>query len=242
MRLIDVCAPTCLVLSLFLISNNAAAAPITGSFFLDGTVVGMTGGLSFYTTTPGDHLGSIALPTTGSFTDLTAGEAQTILDASSANGVIPGTTFDFTNWVQLTDGINLDLTSIPIPNLSACPTTGSVAAGVSCLINAQSPIVLTQGLNGVGAAFATYGIAHTTDPTTDVAFRGLFVAPSTNFETIEDFLTYFNTNGHIPAVGYSANFTILPGPTVPEPRWLTAGFGALLACIGLRKKSRARNS
>jgi hypothetical protein len=240
MRLIDVCAPTCLVLSLFLISNNAAATPITGSFYLDGTALGETGGISFYRTTPGDHIGTVTLPTTGSFTNLVTGSAQTILDASVANGVIPGTTFDFQNWVQLTNGINLDLTNIPIPSLPACPTTGTVAPGVSCLVNAQSPIVLTQAANSVGATLAMFGIAHTTDPTSDVAFRGLFVAPSTNFETVADFETYFNMNGFIPPIGYSANFTILPSsPAIPEPRWLTAGVGALLACVGIRKKRRA---
>ncbi|HEX4770641.1 MAG TPA: hypothetical protein VH351_07420 [Bryobacteraceae bacterium] len=242
MRLIDVFAPTCLVVSLLLIPNKAAAAPITGSFFLDGTVSGMTGGLSFYKNTPGDHTGTIALPTTGSFSDLTAGDTQTILDATVANGVVPGTNFDFKNWVQLTNGINLDLMSIPIPSLSACPTSGTVAVGFSCLVNAKSPVVLTQGANGVGAVVATFGMAHTGNQTNDVEFRGLFVSPSTNFETIADFENFFNTNGNIPPIGYTANFTIIPATTVPEPRWLTVGFGALLACIGLRRKSQARKS
>jgi hypothetical protein len=216
--------------------NRASTAPITGSFYLEGTAVGTTNGIDFFYNAPGDQRGAIALPTTGSFSDLTAGNIETIQNATSTNGVIPGTSFDFMNWIQLTDGINLDLTSIPIPSLPVCPTSGTVANGASCLVNAQSPIILTQRSDGVSAALSVFGVAHTAGESDNVDYVGLFSAPSVNFPTIAAFEDFFNANGGIPAVGYSANFT-----AVPEPRWLTLAFGGLLAAIGYRKKTARRN-
>jgi hypothetical protein len=235
MRLADLFAPGCLAICLIAIPNTANTAPITGSFYIEGTAVGTTNGVDFFYNFPGDQRGAIALPTTGSFSDLTAGNIQTIQNATSTNGVIPGTSFDFMNWIQLTDGINLDLTSIPIPSFSVCPTSGTVANGTSCLVNAQSPIVLTQRSDGVAAALSVYGLAHTAGQSDDVSYVGLFSAPSVNFSTIADFEAFYNANGGIPAVGYSANFT-----AVPEPRWLTLVFGGLLAAVGFRKKTAGR--
>ena len=221
---------TSVSLSLFagaMLSASAFGAAVgAGTFNLTGTTVGTTGGVSFFYTSQGDNMGAVVQPTLGVFSDLATGSMQTIMPLTTANGVTPGTPFNFQNWIQLTDGINLDATSIPIPNFGVCPTTGTVAVGFQCLVNAQSPVVLTQGGAGVGARLSVYGNAHYAGSTTYTAFTGLLTAPSTNFNTIADFETYFNAHGALPAVSYAASFT-----TVPEPAaiWLmglaVAGFG-----------------
>lgn len=207
------------------VSANAAAVG-GGTFNLTGTTIGTLGGVSFFYTSQGDNMGAVVQPTLGVFSDLVTGSMQTIMPLTTANGVTPGTPFNFQNWIQLTDGINLDATSIPIPNFPVCPTSGSVGVGFQCLVNAQSPVVLTQGGAGVGARLSVYGNAHYAGSTTYTPFTGLLTSPSTNFNTIADFETYFNAHGGLPAVSYSASFS-----TVPEPAsiWLMglafAGFG-----------------
>jgi len=205
------------------VSANAAVVG-AGTFNLSGTTIGAIGGVSFFETALGDNTALVNLPTMGAFAGLAPGTPETIMPLTTANGVTPGTPFDFQNWIVLSDGINLDATSIPIPILPVC--AGGEAIGVSCLVNALSPVVITQTGSGVGAQLSVFGNAHFAGQATETAFTGLLTAPSTNFATIADFETYFNAHGAIPAVSYSASFT-----TVPEPAaiWLMglaiSGFG-----------------
>lgn len=207
-----------------LLCATASAAYVgAGTFNLTGTAVGATGGVDFYYMTPGDQQAASVNPSLGVFSTLTPGTMETIQNLTAANGVIPGTSFDFQNWIQLTDGINLDVTSIPLTGDPVCPGSGSVAVGYSCVANAASPIILTQGSTGVSAVLSLYGWAHYAGSTDYTSFTGQLTAPSTNFATIADFETYFDANGTIPAVSYSASFTT----ATPEP----AAFW--LACAGL---------
>jgi hypothetical protein len=209
-----------------LTSTSALAATVgAGTFNLSGTAVGTTGGIDFYLTSPGDQMGSINLPTSGVFADLAPTTVEMIQNLTSGNGVTPGTTFDFMNWIQLTDGINLDATNIPIPSFPVC--TGGEAIGTSCLVNAASPVILTQTDTGVAARINIFGDAHYAGQTTETPFTGLFTSPTTNFNTITDFESYFNTHGALPALSYSASFTTPAVSAVPEP----AAFG--LAGLGL---------
>ena len=215
-----------------LMAVPASAASISGSFYLSGTAVGSTSGIDFYysTPTPPDQQGAVVLPVSGSFSNLAAGSVQTIHDITGP-GVIPGTSFDLVDWVVLSNGIDLDLTSIPIPSFPVCPSTGTVANGYECIVNATSPVVLTQGSNGVSARLNVDGYAHTAGATDYVPFVGLFNAPSTNFSTVAAFEDYYDTNGGIPAIGYSANFTVSP-----EPETIALIAGGLLVGLGMRRK------
>ena len=122
------------VLAGFLMSIPAFGTVVgAGTFNLSGTAVGTTTGISFYFAAPGDNTGTINLPTSGVFASLAPGTHETIL-ALSAPQVIPGTSFDFENWITLTDGINLDATSIPIPIFPVCPSSGAQAIGFQCIV------------------------------------------------------------------------------------------------------------
>jgi hypothetical protein len=219
-----------------LLCATASASYVgAGTFNLTGTAVGATGGVNFYYATPGDQQAASVQPSLGVFSTLAPGTIETIQNLTAANGVIPGTSFDFQNWIQLTDGIDLDVTSIPLSSYGVCPSSGVVANGYSCVANPASPIILTQGASGVSALLSLYGWAHYAGSTDYTSFYGLLQAPSTNFATIASFETYFDTYGTIPAVSYSASFTTVS----PEPAafWLACagllGFGVL----GKRKRA-----
>ena len=231
--------------AVFAFSGLAFADPIVGYgvFALSGTVTGTLTGLDFYlnTSIPPDQTGIIVQPTLGMFSSLAAGTQETILDLTSANGVAPGSQFDFANWIKLTDGINLDATTIPInASIAVCVGNAFDHAGDQCRPNAHSPIILTQGGNGVSARVEVDGVAHYGTSTNDTPFVGLFNAPATRYATISSFLTAFDASGGIPDVSYTAQFTTT---VVPEPRSLILtclGLIGLLVVRGLRRNSMAR--
>ena len=206
-----------------------------GTFNLTGTAVGATGGVDFYYVTPGDQQAASVQPSLGVFSTLAPGTMETIQNLTASNGVIPGTSFDFQNWIQLSDGINLDVTSIPLTSYGVCPSSGTVSNGFSCVANAASPIILTQGPTGVSAVLSLYGWAHYVGSTDYTAFTGQLTAPSTNFATIAAFETYFDTYGTIPAVSYSASFTT----ATPEPAafWLACAGLLGVGAFGRRKRA-----
>ena len=229
-----------LIASALMLSGSASAATVgAGSFNLGGTAVGNTGGVSFYYTTPGDMTSVIEQPTTGVFASLTSGTPEAVMPLTTANGVTPGMTFDLVDFVTLTDGIDLDATSLPIPSgLSACPTSGTIANNTSCLVNAMSPVVLTQTATGVSASLTLYGQAHYAGQTDYTPFIGLFNAPSTNFATVSDFQDYFDTHsGNIPPVSYAASFTTMPTSSTPEPGTLAVVALGLIGC-GFYRRSK----
>jgi hypothetical protein len=216
-------------------ATASAAFVGSGTFNLTGTAVGAIDGVNFYYVTPGDQESASVNPSLGVFSTLAPGTLETIRDLTAGNGVIPGTSFDFQNWIQLTDGINLDVTSIPLTSYGVCPGSGSVAVGFSCVANAASPIVLTQGTTGVSAVLALSGWAHFVGSTDYTAFTGQLTAPSTNFATIADFEQYFDTYHTIPAVSYSASFTTV----TPEPAAFWLACAGLLGFGVLGRKKRA---
>lgn len=218
------------------ISSTAFGATVgAGTFNLSGTAVGTTTGIQFYLSAPGDMMASVNLPTSGVFAGLAPTTHETIQDLTSGNGVTPGTPFNFSNWIQLTDGINLDATNIPIPAFPVCPSTGSDPVGFQCLVNSMSPVILTQTATGVAARFNVYGNAHFVGDSTMTPFTGLFTSPTTSFATIAGFESYFNMNHAIPAVSYSASFTT---SAVPEPAAMFLTCASLLG-FGLMRKKRA---
>lgn len=230
------------MLAAFSISSCAFGATVgAGTFNISGTVVGSTTGLDFYLNTNGDQTATINLPTSGAFGSLTAGTAETIKNLTAGEGVIPGTTFDFQNWIVLSDGINLDITSIPLsPSLPVCSSSASEAIGYQCVANAASPVVLTQTGTGVAANLDVYGVAHFAGDTTDYTpFTGLFTSPSTSYATIASFETAFDNTGGNPPISYSASFTTT---VVPEPEAFGLVSIALLGFGLFRWKGASRSA
>ena len=150
--------------AVFVFSGLASADPVVGYgvFSLSGTVVGIPTGLDFYFATLGDQaaISSLAMPT-GAFSGLTVGTMETIQDLTASNHVAPGASFDFKNWIQLTNGIDLDATGIPIETtISPCVANTAYAVGGECRPNVGSPVILTQNGNGVSATLEVNGVAH----------------------------------------------------------------------------------
>ena len=230
--------------ALLFICGSAFATPVgAGSFNVVGTVQGTSTGLNFYFGAPGDQKGAITLPATGVFSGLTAGTVQTVQNLTVANGVIPGTNFNFQNWIQLTNGINLNATQIPVD--MAIP----VCSGTSfdnpinpspCRPTATSPVVLLQkagqtgGPNGVSASLTINGFAHFNGDSDLTPFIGTFNAADSDFATVSELVAAYNANGGVPVVSYQASFTTM---VIPEPMTM-AFLGLGLLGIGICRKTR----
>jgi hypothetical protein len=210
---------------------------------MSGSVVGTSMGLNFYLAAPGDNAGNSNLPVSGAFSGLVPDVTQVINPLTVAGGAIPGTTFDVANWIVLTDGINLDATSIPIP--SEYPVC-SASVTTACRPDAASPIVLVQKYsltgtpNGVSASLVVNGNAHFATSTTDTPFVGVFSASDTQYLTVSELVAAYLAQGNIPAVSYAANFTTTAASTVPEPSALALIGGGLLGLGFLRRKHFSR--
>jgi hypothetical protein len=232
-----------------LVAAPAFAQPLTGQFNLSGTVEGTSTGLEFFASTPGDNMAAAVLPNSGSFNNLVPYSMQTINSLSSSNGVVPGTNFDYTNWIVLTNGINLDLTGLTVPNDPVCSSTSMSALNTVCLAAPGSPIVLTQDANGVTAHLNVNGYAHMAGSSELTAYTGLFTSAlagqnGIGYTNIEDFELAYAANGDkSPIEAYQANFVMQgSSPTVPEPQTVALIAGGLLVGFGLRKKLGLRKA
>ena len=236
------------LLGALLFCGYALATPVgAGSFNLVGSVMGTSTGLNFYEFTPGDQLGLAVNPAVGAFAGLTPGTQQTVKNLTAGNGVIPGTNFNFQNWVVLTDGINLNATQIAInTSVPVCAGTAfdNPMAPMACRPNATSPVVLLQkgdqlgNPNGVTASLIINGFAHFVGDSDLTPFIGTLNAADSDFTTVSSLVTAYNANGGVPPVGYQASFTT--SAIIPEPMTMAfLGLG-LLAIGAFRKTSSDR--
>jgi hypothetical protein len=236
------------LLGALLFCGSAFGTPVgAGTFNITGTVVGTSTGLNFFFNTAGDQKGAITLPATGVFSGLTAGSQQTVQNLTVGNGVIPGTNFNFQNWIQLSDGINLNATQIPI-NTTVPVCTGTAfdnpANPLPCRPTATSPVVLLQtasqsgGPNGVTASLTINGFAHFVGDTDLTPFIGTFNAADSSFTTVSQLVSAYNANGGVPEVSYQASFTTM---VVPEPMTMAfLGFGLLAIGVCRRTSSNRK--
>lgn len=231
--------------ALLFICSSAFATPVgAGSFNITGSVMGTSTGLNFFFNAPGDQKGGITLPATGAFSGLTAGSQQTVQNLTVANGVIPGTNFNFQNWIQLSNGINLNATQIPInTSIPVCTGTAfdSPTSPMPCRPTATSPVVLLQkgdqagAPNGVTASLVINGFAHFTGDSDLTPFIGTFNAADSDFTTVSSLVTDYIARGGVPEVSYQASFTTT---VIPEPMTM-AFLGLGLLAVGACRRTKS---
>ncbi|HZQ53883.1 MAG TPA: PEP-CTERM sorting domain-containing protein [Bryobacteraceae bacterium] len=227
---------------LALVSSLASAASVgAGTFNLAGAIDVTSSAFTFgnmVAPPPGDQMARTTLPLTGQFSDVAAGVAVPVKNLSAPT-VTPGTPFLVSDWITLPDGIDLDLTNIPLSMASHACTAADDAPGSICRATATSPITLEQGTDGVTALLNLSGVAYfATSPGTTTPWSGKLAADFSG-ETISTLLATFSSTGHI-TTGYQANFVTTAPTTVPEPGALAAvGLGLLGAGL-LKKRKSAR--
>jgi hypothetical protein len=244
-----------IVLGLSLASGLALADPVVGAgeFFASGTANVSATTLDFGLDSlppPGDQLASINLPTTGTFSYLTAGTQIGIGNLNLSSATVTGTNISFgssePDWISLPantggglPGIDLSLNNIAI-NTTIPVCTGTAADNVngnSCRASTFAPIILEQTLLGVTAILNLSGDAYYVggSPSTGTAYTAVLDAPFTG-DTITDVLSTFFTTGSVTHA-FQAEIITTPSTATPEPGTVTA-LGAGLLLVGLINKKK----
>jgi PEP-CTERM motif len=220
---------------------GAGTFNLAGTLYIAGTAPGPSEILFGLNSVPppGDEMAQVVLPATGPFSGLTSHDTATIMNLTSAPS-FPSGNLTVAQWIQLPDGINVDLANVPF-NLTVPVCTGTAADdvdGFSCRPAPESPIILTQTSTGVTAKLNVMGTAYSgTSASGTSELTGILSAQFSSLTpdgTISGLLSDFVSTGHI-VTGYEGNFATTTSPTVPEPGML-AGVGLGLLALGFSRR------
>jgi hypothetical protein len=236
--------------TIFLLADVASAASVgTGQFNIASSVyltntAFLIGRNASTDPTGANQLSTLNEPAQGAFADLNPFIASGTLvptkslmtpGNSPPGPVIPGQTFLLSQFIVLPDGIDVDMTQLPVSTAPLC--TGSSTG--PCQAEPGSPITLFQTPIGVSGVFDIMGRAYFAGSSTFTPLTGIFTAqfnaPPDN--TIAGLLKDFNTHGFI-TTSFSATLSTTSS-VVPEPGSIAMALvGASLFGLGLLRKRR----
>lgn len=226
-----------LFLGLPLISGLACADSVTGTYGLTGYATVYSNAVDFgiNSVSPFSQTANVTAAT-GSFTVPATSPIANTYNLT----VVPGSTFAPTLFIADTaDGIDVDITSEPIPSYGVCTGAGDTT---SCRPDAASAVVLSQftvaGMTQTIATLQASGEAfYTITPSTLSPVQIGLSATFTPGQSIDQILASFATNGFV-ATDYSDKLVVSAVTTTPEPGSL-AVLGLGLVSLGVWKKRKA---
>jgi hypothetical protein len=224
-----------LLFALLLITAAAQADSVgSGTLKINGTAYLTSTSMDFGLNSippPGDQKTAIGIGNTGAFAGLSSGQTATILNISSLSS--PATT----NWIQLPDGINLNITGVDAGYGTAAGCSSN-AIGSQCT-PAGSPYTFVQNPGSeVSLTFDIVGNAYTGSLAGGSSpFLAAFSTQFTN-ATITSLVSSLDSGGLLTS--YSATITTTESVSaVPEPGTFLSSMTGLLL-IGWRVAQRRR--
>jgi len=234
--------------------SSAYATPLGGVFNTVGSSSVNLTDITFVNIFSVPNLFNVSPPTTGSFSTLAPGASGSIANLNSTLQPVGGnneTAITDVGWMSLPiagafPGARFDLEFIA-PGAFTSTLCGAATphAGDTCTPFAGSPFSLTNlgpvpggtTVTGVLVGFSISGDAINLTTSEESDFTGSF-STQINGTTLQAIIATIGSGGVITN-SYSANFTVTPPSTVPEPATVSL-FGAGLIGLGLLQRRRAK--